>query len=145
MGQERGGGKPRRATQQPVRLLRAPAGQARDGLGDDSLDVVFVPVAFMEGFVGVIQRQFALTLVTSVCISGFVALTLTPALCGVMLKRQESEPFWIVRKFNDFFDWSTKIFTAGVAKVLRHVIISLILIGVIEELMKELINNHTIG
>ena len=94
------------------------------------LSAVFVPVAFMEGFVGVIQRQFALTLVTSVCISGFVALTLTPALCGVMLKRQESEPFWIVRKFNDFFDWSTKIFTAGVAKVLRHVIISLILIGV---------------
>ena len=94
------------------------------------LSAVFVPVAFMEGFVGVIQRQFALTLVTSVCISGFVALTLTPALCGIMLKRQESEPFWIVRKFNDFFDWSTKIFTAGVAKVLRHVIISLILIGV---------------
>ena len=94
------------------------------------LSAVFVPVSFMEGFVGVIQRQFALTLVTSVCISGFVALTLTPALCGVMLKKQESKPFWLVQKFNDFFDWSTKIFTAGVAKVLRHVIISLILIGV---------------
>ena len=94
------------------------------------LSAVFVPVSFMEGFVGVIQRQFALTLVTSVCISGFVALTLTPALCGVMLKKQESKPFWFVQKFNDFFDWSTKIFTAGVANVLRHVIISLILIGV---------------
>ena len=94
------------------------------------LSAVFIPVSFMEGFVGVIQRQFALTLVTSVCISGFVALTLTPALCGVMLKKQESKPFWFVQKFNDFFDWSTKIFTAGVAKVLRHVIISLILIGV---------------
>ena len=94
------------------------------------LSAVFIPVSFMEGFVGVIQRQFALTLVTSVCISGFVALTLTPALCGVMLKRQENKPFWFVQKFNDFFDWSTKIFTAGVAKVLRHVIISLILIGV---------------
>ena len=94
------------------------------------LSAVFVPVSFMEGFVGVIQRQFALTLVTSVCISGFVALTLTPALCGVMLKRQESKPFWFVQKFNDFFDWSTKIFTAGVATVLRHVIISLIVIGV---------------
>ena len=94
------------------------------------LSAVFVPVSFMEGFVGVIQRQFALTLVTSVCISGFVALTLTPALCGVMIKKQESKPFWFVQKFNDFFDWSTKIFTAGVAKVLRHVIISLILIGV---------------
>ena len=94
------------------------------------LCAVFVPVSFMEGFVGVIQKQFALTLVVSVCISGFVALTLTPALCGVMLKRQESKPFWIVQKFNDFFDFSTKIFTAGVAKILKHVFISFIVIGI---------------
>ncbi|MDU2360671.1 MAG: efflux RND transporter permease subunit, partial [Campylobacter concisus] len=94
------------------------------------LCAVFVPVSFMEGFVGVIQKQFALTLVVSVCISGFVALTLTPALCGVMLIRQESKPFWIVQKFNDFFDFSTKIFTAGVAKILKHVIISFIVIGI---------------
>ncbi|WP_169976393.1 multidrug efflux RND transporter permease subunit [Campylobacter sp. RM16191] len=94
------------------------------------LSAVFIPVAFMEGFVGVIQRQFALTLVVSVCISGFVALTLTPALCVVMLKKQESQPFWFVRKFNEFFDWSTSIFTAGVAKVLRHIIPSFIAIGI---------------
>ncbi|QCD53371.1 efflux RND transporter permease subunit [Campylobacter sp. RM16192] len=94
------------------------------------LSAVFIPVAFMEGFVGVIQRQFALTLVVSVCISGFVALTLTPALCVVMLKKQESQPFWFVRKFNEFFDWSTSVFTAGVAKVLRHIIPSFIAIGI---------------
>ncbi|MGP1486065.1 MAG: efflux RND transporter permease subunit [Campylobacter sp.] len=95
------------------------------------LSAVFIPVSFMEGFVGVIQRQFALTLVTSVVISGFVALTLTPALCGVMLKRQEGEPFWIVKKFNDFFDWSTSLFATGVGKVLRHIIPSLIFIALI--------------
>lgn len=94
------------------------------------LSAVFIPVAFMEGFVGVIQRQFALTLVVSVCISGLVALTLTPALCVVMLKKQESKPFWFVQKFNDFFDWSTKIFSAGVAKVLRHIIPSFIIITI---------------
>ncbi|WP_172197338.1 efflux RND transporter permease subunit [Campylobacter sp. RM16188] len=94
------------------------------------LSAVFIPVAFMEGFVGVIQRQFALTLVVSVCISGLVALTLTPALCVVMLKKQESKPFWFVQKFNDFFDWSTKIFSAGVAKVLRHIIPSFIIIAI---------------
>ncbi|MPB10392.1 efflux RND transporter permease subunit, partial [Campylobacter coli] len=94
------------------------------------LCAVFVPVSFMEGFVGVIQKQFALTLVVSVCISGFVALTLTPALCAVMLKKQESKPFWIVQKFNDFFDFSTRLFTAGVAKILKHVIISFIVIGI---------------
>ena len=66
------------------------------------LSAVFVPVAFMEGFVGVMQRQFALTLVSSVAFSGFVALTLTPALCAMVLKKKEAEPFWFVRKFNQF-------------------------------------------
>jgi len=94
------------------------------------LCAVFVPVSFMEGFVGVIQRQFALTLVISVVISGFVALTLTPALCAVMLKKQESEPFWLVKKFNDFFDFSTRVFTIGVSKVLRHIIASFIFIAI---------------
>jgi len=95
------------------------------------LSAVFVPVSFMEGFVGAIQRQFALTLVASVCFSGFVALTLTPALCAIFLKRRTGKPFWLVRKFNEFFDFSTKIFSAGVAQVLRHVFISLIFVGII--------------
>ncbi|CAM2844887.1 transmembrane efflux protein [Campylobacter hyointestinalis] len=102
------------------------------------LSAVFIPVAFMEGFVGVIQRQFALTLVVSVCISGLVALTLTPALCAIILRKKENPPFWFVRKFNEFFDFSTRIFTAGVAKILRHVIISLICVGIIIFMMIEL-------
>ncbi|WP_096016192.1 efflux RND transporter permease subunit [Campylobacter lanienae] len=102
------------------------------------LSAVFIPVAFMEGFVGVIQRQFALTLVVSVCISGLVALTLTPALCAIILRKKEKPPFWFVRKFNEFFDSSTRIFSAGVAKILRHVIISLISVGIIIFMMIEL-------
>lgn len=94
------------------------------------LSAVFIPVSFMEGFVGVMQRQFALTLVASVCFSGFVALTLTPALCALIIKKRESEPFWIVRKYNEFFDFSTRVFTAGVSHVLRHVFISLIFVGI---------------
>lgn len=102
------------------------------------LSAVFIPVAFMEGFVGVMQRQFTLTLVTSVVFSGFVALTLTPALCALILKKKESEPFWFVRKFNQFFDYSTSLFSAGVAKILRHVFISLIFVGIIIFAMIEL-------
>ncbi|MDA3057224.1 multidrug efflux RND transporter permease subunit [Campylobacter sp. VBCF_05 NA6] len=102
------------------------------------LAAVFVPVAFMEGFVGVIQRQFALTLVSSVVFSGFVALTLTPALCALLLRKKEAEPFWLVRKFNEFFDFSTRLFSAGVAKILRHVILSLCLVGIIIFVMLEL-------
>ncbi|WP_267524005.1 efflux RND transporter permease subunit [Campylobacter sp. MG1] len=91
------------------------------------LSAVFIPVSFLDGFVGQIQRQFAITLVISVCISGFVALTLTPALCGILLKDHEDKPFYLVKKFNDFFDWSINIFGSAVAKVLRHVIPSLII------------------
>ncbi len=105
------------------------------------LSAVFIPVAFMEGFVGVIQKQFALTLVVSVCISGLVALTLTPALCALILKKKESEPFWIVKKFNQFFDFSTRVFSAGVAKILRHVILSLICVAIFVGAMIHLLNN----
>lgn len=105
------------------------------------LSAVFVPVAFMEGFVGIIQKQFALTLVVSVCISGLVALTLTPALCATILSKKREEKFWIVKKFNDFFDFSTNIFATGVAKILRHIIPSLIFVAImlfaIYALMKE--------
>lgn len=68
------------------------------------LCAVFVPVSFISGFVGEIQRQFALTLAISVTISGFVALTLTPSLCALFLRRNEGDPFKFVKKFNDFFD-----------------------------------------
>ncbi|MBQ3675004.1 MAG: efflux RND transporter permease subunit, partial [Campylobacter sp.] len=94
------------------------------------LSAVFIPVAFMGGFTGVIQKQFALTLVASVAFSGFVALTLTPSLCALILRKKEGEPFWLVKKYNEFFDFSTRIFTAGVAKVLRHVIPSLLIVAV---------------
>jgi HAE1 family hydrophobic/amphiphilic exporter-1 len=47
---------------------------------------VFIPVAFMSGPVGVFYRQFAITMATAIILSGIVALTLTPALCAIMLK-----------------------------------------------------------
>ncbi|RZK39173.1 MAG: efflux RND transporter permease subunit [Pedobacter sp.] len=48
---------------------------------------VFIPVAFMSGPVGVFYRQFSITMATSILLSGVVALTLTPALCAIMLKK----------------------------------------------------------
>ena len=94
------------------------------------LSSVFIPVAFMEGFVGVIQKQFALTMVVAVAISGFCALTLTPALCALMLKKERGKQFWFVRKFNEFFNLSTRIYSAGVQKVLKHIIPSLIIVAI---------------
>ncbi|EDP6893276.1 multidrug efflux RND transporter permease subunit [Campylobacter lari] len=109
------------------------------------LCAVFIPVSFISGFVGEIQRQFAITLAISVTISGFVALTLTPSLCAIFLKRNEGEPFYFVKKFNDIFDWSTEVFGAGVAYILkrtvRFVIIFFLLIGGLYGLFKLVPNS----
>lgn len=98
------------------------------------LSAVFIPVAFIGGFAGEIYKQFAITIVISVIISGFVALTLTPALCVSLLKTKEPKPFWIVRKFNIFFDWLTHQFTDKVAHAIRrgtlYVILFVGLIGI---------------
>ncbi len=53
------------------------------------LNAVFLPVAFLGGLVGEMYRQFAITIAVSVTISGFVALTLTPAMCALLLKTGE--------------------------------------------------------
>lgn len=81
---------------------------------------VFIPVAFIGGFSGAIYKQFAITIVISVVISGFVALSLTPALCVSILKAHEPKPFYIVKRFNDFFDWLTHKFGEQIAKALRR-------------------------
>ncbi|PZT47363.1 multidrug efflux RND transporter permease subunit [Helicobacter valdiviensis] len=105
------------------------------------LSAVFIPVAFMGGFSGEIYRQFAITIVISVVISGFVALTLTPALCVSILKTHEPKPFYIVKKFNEFFDWLTHQFTAKVAHAIRrgllYVILFFGLIGVTYGIFKQ--------
>src|SRR5690606_21810749 len=56
------------------------------------MTAVFVPVAFMTGPVGVFYRQFAITMATSIILSGMVALTLTPVLCAMILKNTHGKP-----------------------------------------------------
>lgn len=84
------------------------------------LSSVFIPVAFIGGFSGEIYKQFAVTIVISVVISGFVALTLTPALCVSILKAKEPKPFYLVRKFNEVFDWLSHHFTENVGNSMRR-------------------------
>tara|TARA_R110002050_G_scaffold238965_3_gene375103 strand:- start:29 stop:3160 length:3132 start_codon:yes stop_codon:yes gene_type:complete len=91
------------------------------------LCAVFIPVTFMGGFTGSMYQQFAVTIVISVVISGMVALTLTPALCAIFLRKHEPKPFWFMRKFNEFFDRLTNMFTKGVSNVIRHGVISIII------------------
>jgi HAE1 family hydrophobic/amphiphilic exporter-1/multidrug efflux pump len=92
------------------------------------LCAVFVPVAFLGGIAGQLYRQFAVTLTFAVVISGFMALTLTPALCAILMKRGERH--WkIFDPFNRGFAWTTRRFLAGVELLLRHPVLSLIAFG----------------
>ncbi|MEN8465260.1 efflux RND transporter permease subunit [Enterobacter cloacae subsp. cloacae] len=61
---------------------------------------VFVPVALLPGIVGELYRQFAVTLSTAVTLSSLVALTLTPALCALLLRPRPAQPAAIFRGFN---------------------------------------------
>ncbi|MBL7920350.1 MAG: efflux RND transporter permease subunit [Bacteroidia bacterium] len=70
------------------------------------MSAVFIPVAFLDGPVGVFYRQFSVTMAISIVISGINALTLTPALCAIMLKNhhQHPKPKNLLSRFFDGFN-----------------------------------------
>ncbi|KRB67973.1 efflux RND transporter permease subunit [Noviherbaspirillum sp. Root189] len=81
-----------------------------------TLSAVFVPMAFFGGSTGVIYRQFAITIVASMALSVFVALTLTPALCATLLKppsHHDAEATGWRRMLGGFFRWFNRTFDAG--------------------------------
>ncbi|WP_041958074.1 efflux RND transporter permease subunit [Sulfurospirillum arsenophilum] len=106
------------------------------------LSAVFIPSAFMGGLSGTMSRQFAITIVISVAISGLVALTLTPALCSLLLKHEEEEPIWIIRKFNAFFDYITHHFGQIVQTTIRYSLFNLLIFAIIIFAITKLL--HTI-
>ncbi|WP_263770006.1 efflux RND transporter permease subunit [Propionivibrio soli] len=89
------------------------------------LCAVFIPVAFLGGIAGRLYQQFAVTVAISVTISGIVALTLTPALCALLLKAKHEEVA-IFRPFNRAFEALTRGYTNTVRKTLYHRIIGTI-------------------
>jgi len=86
---------------------------------------VFVPVAFLGGLAGQLYKQFAVTVATAVTISGLIALTLTPALCAILLKPAHKEPH-LFHPFNVAFAWLTSVYIKGVRLAINHVWLSLI-------------------
>ncbi|HEY5215804.1 MAG TPA: efflux RND transporter permease subunit, partial [Pseudolabrys sp.] len=86
---------------------------------------VFVPVAFLGGLAGQLYKQFAVTVATAVSISGLIALTLTPALCAILLKPSHEEPR-LFRPFNAAFAWITAVYIKGVRLAIAHVWLALI-------------------
>ncbi|MGH7647148.1 MAG: efflux RND transporter permease subunit [Gemmatimonadaceae bacterium] len=85
------------------------------------LCAVFIPVAFVGGITGQMYKQFAITIAVSVIISGIVALTLTPALCAILLKHESTEhQHGIFGWFNNRFGRLTDRYVHGVERALDH-------------------------
>ncbi|MGY4533000.1 hydrophobe/amphiphile efflux-1 (HAE1) family protein [Pseudomonas sp. TE3786] len=93
------------------------------------LCAVFIPVGFLGGLAGQMYKQFAITIAVSVAVSGLVALTLSPALCALLLKPEHKEPAAPFRWFNRFFDKATAGYSRGVVFFLKRSVIGLLLFG----------------
>ncbi|WP_342645523.1 multidrug efflux RND transporter permease subunit [Mucilaginibacter sp. CSA2-8R] len=111
---------PREATEHAMRDISAPVIAIALILA-----AVFVPVGFVPGIVGRLYQQFAITIAISVLISAFVALSLTPALCILLLKPHkidENSKGWLDRfffKFNNWFGRVTGKYEKGVDKSIK--------------------------
>ncbi|NBQ71089.1 MAG: hydrophobe/amphiphile efflux-1 family RND transporter, partial [Nitrosomonadaceae bacterium] len=95
------------------------------------LAAVFVPVAFLGGITGELYKQFAITIALSVAISGFVALTLSPALCALVLKPSHEAPKGFWKLFNHSFDWVQNRYTGSVGTILKRSALALTLFAVL--------------
>jgi multidrug efflux pump len=95
------------------------------------LCAVFVPVSLMGGLAGAMYKQFAITIAMSVTISGIVALTLTPALCALVLKQGRREPILPFRWFNRFFAQATAHYTTAVRFLAGRAVLGLAIFAAI--------------
>jgi hydrophobe/amphiphile efflux-1 (HAE1) family protein/NodT family efflux transporter outer membrane factor (OMF) lipoprotein len=102
------------------------------------LCAVFVPTAFISGLTGQFYKQFAITIAISTVISAFNSLTLSPALCAVLLhghgakkdivaRAMDRALGWFFKPFNRFFHWTGVKYSAGVGRVIRKSAIALVL------------------
>ena len=102
------------------------------------LCAVFIPTAFISGLTGQFYKQFAITIAISTVISAFNSLTLSPALCAVLLKDHHGQKDWLwrametglgwfFRPFNRVFAWAGDRYSGGVNKILRKSFIALVL------------------
>lgn len=97
---------------------------------------VFIPVAFMSGPVGVFYRQFSITMATSIILSGVIALTLTPALCIIMLKNNHGKPKKktpvdkLIEGFNRRFNFMSGKYVGLLKRIVNRRLITFLLLAV---------------
>jgi len=91
---------------------------------------VFIPAAFLPGTTGQLYKQFAITIVVSVSLSGFIALTLTPSMCALMLKHNPPPQRSFFAWFNRQVDAVTRGFGHAVVFVIGRMTVALVLLAV---------------
>ncbi|MFM8745027.1 MAG: efflux RND transporter permease subunit, partial [Cytophagales bacterium] len=84
-----------------------------------SVVAVFLPVIFLQGLTGRLFREFGLVVASSVAISAFVSLTLTPMMSAKILKRRTVQP-WLYRKTEPFFEWLTQSYSNTLAGFMKN-------------------------
>ncbi|MFO1074045.1 MAG: multidrug efflux RND transporter permease subunit [Geminicoccaceae bacterium] len=88
---------------------------------------VFVPATFLPGITGQMYQQFALVLASSTALSAINALTLTPALCAILLRKPQPPRFFLFRWFNSGFGVLTRGQTSTVGFMIRHKFVTVVL------------------
>ena len=91
---------------------------------------VFIPAAFLPGTTGQLYKQFALTIVVSVSVSGFIALTLTPAMCATLLRHNPPPQRGFFAWFNRQVDAVTRGFGHAVEFTIKRMVVALVLLAV---------------
>ena len=120
------------------------------------LCAVFVPTAFISGLTGQFYRQFALTIAISTVISAFNSLTLSPALCAILLRPAHAPEDrvtrilnfafgWVFRPFNRIFRWSANLYSNVVKGLLRWAIVALVVYGVLVVLTFQMFRSTPTG
>lgn len=90
---------------------------------------VFLPVIFLQGLTGRLFREFGLVVASSVAISAFVSLTLTPMMCSKILKRREKHG-WLYTKTEPFFNWLTNAYGASLRTFMKFRWMAFVVVGV---------------
>jgi hydrophobe/amphiphile efflux-1 (HAE1) family protein len=90
-----------------------------------SLIAVFIPLFLMSGYVGLLFREFAITVSVALLLSLVISRTLTPMMCAYLLKPESKEHGWLYRFSERGFDSLLNVYEAGLKIVLRHQFITL--------------------
>ncbi|MCL2303924.1 MAG: efflux RND transporter permease subunit [Planctomycetaceae bacterium] len=92
--------------------------------------MIFAPLAFFSGMVGTIYRQFAITMCAALCLSAVVALTLSPALCAILLRRTEENRGW-AKLFNYGLEFTRNRYLGLGGFLARYPLVTIFVLGLI--------------